>query len=400
MFSRARQLLDAVERRKEITMQDVMNIFDDLYEDVVTDQGVSFEELPEGDPDEVAASTIRMANRIRRLYKKNPGIFSSDRFQDRWEAASERLEEVEKRLAEIQKEEEDWREKRKETEQLREKCAELEEKAARIRTEHKQALEDLQRLEKEENELSGTVAGAEKERRRYETQLIPKVRSELEEARNYLKNAQVLKGELDQQLADIQEEYQKEKQETEQQEERVKAVFRSSQQRLQEARENLENQISENQRKQSELGTVIESLQRELGEKEKENQLLEEQRSSYQIRYEAAISEISKAGEQTKQWELKCLQAEKIRDQEYQNTYRLMEQHKKTEEEMNEKKKLWNSVWMGLKEDRAGTAGADPEETSLEKLMNDKISQINREISEFERGCASLLRTMEKRMED
>ena len=149
MFERTRQNLDIIEKNKQRTISDIMNVFDDLCEDVITEESKEFVSLPEGDPVEVADSAIRMMSRMRHLYQKNPDIFSQERYRERWNKAQAGMDEACRQLEEIRSEEDTWNSRKNEREEVREKIQSIREKIDREKQEYEKLAEAMPALQEE-----------------------------------------------------------------------------------------------------------------------------------------------------------------------------------------------------------------------------------------------------------
>lgn len=145
MYNGVYSTLKRMEERNTFTIQDALNVFQDICEDIRRETGSPIEKQPVGDIESVVTGLCSTARTIAKIYRQNEKAFSREQFQTRWEKATKKLDEALEKMetlkTEIQKQQE------------------LKEKYSRIKKENETLQQEFESIKRNNIQLS-----AEKER--------------------------------------------------------------------------------------------------------------------------------------------------------------------------------------------------------------------------------------------
>lgn len=131
ILSRTHSTLQSAAQKTTVTIEDILMLFNDIYEDVKSDTGTVLEQQEIGNEEEVVSLLCWLARMTARIYRKNEAGLCSAEAGSRWDNAEKKLSEAEARLEAVKAE---WSVLQEKTEKV---TGELEEKEAAVR----QALE-------------------------------------------------------------------------------------------------------------------------------------------------------------------------------------------------------------------------------------------------------------------
>ena len=174
-FNRVYETLQLVEQKEGITMQDALDIFYDLYEDVKSENGTVLEQQPVGEPEEAVGRLCWMARMLARLFEKNQAELGIPAYEERLERARERLEKARGILQETEKKEKERLECEQQIQEWEKKEADARKMLTQAEERKQEACERYRQLVRQERELAEEAGKREEQlaqkTREYEAQL-------------------------------------------------------------------------------------------------------------------------------------------------------------------------------------------------------------------------------------
>lgn len=246
-FSRTSQRLAELKNKNDLSVSEVLNFFDDICNDVLSDQGTDLWKLSLGDGDEAVLGLSRTANLIRRIYREQSMELETMRSFRRWEAASSRLKEAEPKI-----------------EELRQQIGQYEKETARIEQTLSE-FSDAQKLKKEleeelqrKRELLTECTGLQEQIRQKEEETREIRRSRLPELKRQYEQAKERYGAAAGELQELESEVARQRERHSEEEKRYRS--------LEQCRDSLKEQTAEFAAEEKKLSEEISRLEAEKSE--------------------------------------------------------------------------------------------------------------------------------------
>ncbi|MDO5538809.1 MAG: hypothetical protein Q4F83_01875 [Eubacteriales bacterium] len=174
-FDRVYETLQLIEQKEGITMQDALDVFYDLYEDVKSENGAVLEQQPVGEPEEAVSRLCWMARMLARLFEKNQAELGIPAYEERLERARERMEKARVMLQETEEKEKERLECEQQIQEWEKKKAEAQRMLAQAEERNRVACEQYRQIVRQERELAEAAGNREEQMaqktREYEAQL-------------------------------------------------------------------------------------------------------------------------------------------------------------------------------------------------------------------------------------
>ncbi len=287
-FSRAATSVKALESKQTLTLNDALNVFLDLCEDIKDDQDVTADRLPAGDGDEAVSrlswmsrTILRMAGqlpveeidqeRMQRLQKVENSLEQTGK---ELESVNSRLKTLRERKAALQKTESQLEEALREDKELKEECGRLaasiqeyqELKIPGLQVRRERLLQEKQSLQAEYDGLLHKCSMQEQDNKDSQAEIAEK-NSQFEKLLEAFRQLEEEKKNLEEETGKLEERYQELKKQLQNTD--------SSRRSLVEQIENLEQSLSRTDIES--LRQLYEQRLKELRSREQEQKDLEEQ---------------------------------------------------------------------------------------------------------------------------
>lgn len=153
-FNRVYETLQLIEQKEGITMQDALDVFYDLYEDVKSENGAVLEQQPVGEPEEAVGRLCWMARMLARLFEKNQAELGIPAYEERLKRARERLEKARGILQETEEIEKECLECEQQIQEWEKKEAEARKMLTQAEKRNQEVCERYQEVARQERELA------------------------------------------------------------------------------------------------------------------------------------------------------------------------------------------------------------------------------------------------------